>query len=91
MPRVSRLMALAIRLDQLIRDGVVADQAELAKLGHVTRARLTQILRRQKKVDGWFHCVRGRAGRGGSRVCGRSAGREDRIASRGRCSRGRRL
>ena len=27
-PRVSRLMALAIRFDQLIRDGVVADQAE---------------------------------------------------------------
>jgi hypothetical protein len=43
-PRVSRLMALAIRLDQLIRDGTVADQAELARLGHVTRARLTQIM-----------------------------------------------
>ncbi|MEQ8785151.1 MAG: HDOD domain-containing protein [Pirellulaceae bacterium] len=37
-------MALAIRLDQLIRDGVVTDQAELARLGHVTRARLTQIM-----------------------------------------------
>ena len=43
-PRVIRLMALAIRFDQLIRDGVVADQAELARLGHVTRARLTQIM-----------------------------------------------
>jgi hypothetical protein len=43
-PRVSRLMALAIRLDQLIRDGVVADQAELARLGHVSRARLTQVM-----------------------------------------------
>lgn len=43
-PRVSRLMALAIRLDQLLREGVVSDQAELAHLGHVTRARLTQIL-----------------------------------------------
>jgi hypothetical protein len=43
-PRVSRLMALAIRFDQLIRAGVVADQAELARLGHVTRARLTQIM-----------------------------------------------
>jgi len=43
-PRVSRLMALAIRLDQLIRDGVVSDQAELARLGHVSRARLTQIM-----------------------------------------------
>jgi len=43
-PRVSRLMALAIRLDQLISDGVVTDQAELARLGHVSRARLTQIM-----------------------------------------------
>jgi hypothetical protein len=43
-PRVSRLMALAIQLDQLIRDGVVTDQAELARLGHMTRARLTQIM-----------------------------------------------
>jgi hypothetical protein len=42
--RVSRLMALAIRFDQLIHDGVVTDQAELARLGHVTRARLTQIM-----------------------------------------------
>ena len=43
-PRVARLMALAIRFDQLIRDGVVADQAELARVGHVSRARLTQIM-----------------------------------------------
>ncbi len=43
-PRVSRLMALAIRFDQLIRDGVVSDQAELARLGHVSRARLTQVM-----------------------------------------------
>ena len=43
-PRVSRLMALAIRLNQLIRDGVVTDQAELACLGHVSRARLSQIM-----------------------------------------------
>ena len=27
-PRVSRIMALAIRLDGLIRDGIVADQAD---------------------------------------------------------------
>ena len=43
-PRVARLMALAIRFDQMIREGVVADQAELARLGRVTRARLTQIM-----------------------------------------------
>ncbi len=43
-PRVARLMALAIRFDGLIREGVVADYAEIARLGHVTRARLTQIV-----------------------------------------------
>lgn len=35
---------LAIRFDQLIRDGVVTDQAELTRLGHVCRARLTQMM-----------------------------------------------
>jgi hypothetical protein len=43
-PRISRLMALAISFDQSIREGAVADQAELACLGHVSRARLTQIM-----------------------------------------------
>jgi hypothetical protein len=43
-PRISRLMALAIRFDQLIRDGVVTDQAELAQLGRVSRPRLSQIM-----------------------------------------------
>lgn len=43
-PRVARLMALAIRFDQLIREGVVTDQAELARLGHVSRGRVTQIM-----------------------------------------------
>jgi hypothetical protein len=43
-PRISRLMALAIRFDRLIQEGHVTDQAELARLGHVTRARATQIM-----------------------------------------------
>jgi hypothetical protein len=43
-PRVAKLMALAIRFDGLIRAGVVRDYAELARLGHVTRARITQIM-----------------------------------------------
>ncbi len=43
-PRVARLMALAIKMDSLIRAGAVADQAELALLGHVTRARMTQVI-----------------------------------------------
>lgn len=43
-PRVARLMALALKFEQLIREGAVKDYAELARLGHVTRARLTQIM-----------------------------------------------
>ena len=43
-PRIARLMALAIRCEQLIRDGIVANQSELAQYGHVTTARMTQIL-----------------------------------------------
>ena len=43
-PRVSRLMALAIHFDGLIRQGVVRDYADLARLGGVSRARITQIM-----------------------------------------------
>lgn len=43
-PRVTRLMALAIRLDGMIRSGEVKSYAELGVLGHVTRARITQIM-----------------------------------------------
>lgn len=43
-PRVARLMALAIHMDDLIRRGEVADYAELARLAHVSRARVTQIM-----------------------------------------------
>ncbi len=44
LPRASRLMALAIKFDGLLRDGVVRDYADLARLGHVTRARMTQLM-----------------------------------------------
>jgi len=43
-PRLARLMALAIRFEELVRSGEVGDYAELARLGHVTRARVTQIM-----------------------------------------------
>lgn len=43
-PRVSRLMALAIKFDGLVRSGAVESFAELARLGHVTRARMSQIM-----------------------------------------------
>ena len=43
-PRVSRLMALALRFEGLLQAGVVKDYAELARLGHVTRARVSQVM-----------------------------------------------
>jgi len=43
-PRISKLMALALRFDWLITDGEISDQAELARLGQVSRARVTQIM-----------------------------------------------
>ncbi len=43
-PRLMRLMALAYRLDGLIESGAITDQAQAAMMGHVTRARVTQIL-----------------------------------------------
>lgn len=44
LPRITRLMALAIHFDGLIQSGAVANYAELARLGNVTRARMTQIM-----------------------------------------------
>ena len=43
-PRISKLMALAIRFDGLLREGQVSDQSELARLAKVTQPRMTQIL-----------------------------------------------
>jgi hypothetical protein len=43
-PRVARLLALAHKLDGLIRSGAIRDYAELARLGRITPARLSQIL-----------------------------------------------
>jgi hypothetical protein len=43
-PRVSRWMALAIRCERLLREGHIANYAELARLGHVTHARISQIM-----------------------------------------------
>jgi hypothetical protein len=41
-PRLARLMALAIRFDSLL--GAGHKQADLAQLGHVSRGRIAQIL-----------------------------------------------
>ena len=43
-PRISRLMVLAHHLEHLVVSGQVKDYAELARLGHVSRARITQIM-----------------------------------------------
>ena len=43
-PRVARLMALALRFDRLLRDGEIAGYSELAELGRVSRARISQIM-----------------------------------------------
>ncbi len=43
-PRISKLMALAIQMEEMLRCGEVKDLAELALLGHVTQPRVSQIL-----------------------------------------------
>mgnify|MGYP003111012061 CR=1 FL=1 len=43
-PRISKLMALAIRYDRMLNDGVVQSQTELAELLHVSQPRMTQIM-----------------------------------------------
>ncbi len=43
-PRVSRLMALAIVFDRMVQDGKVEDISDLARLAHVSQPRMTQIM-----------------------------------------------
>ena len=43
-PRVSRFLALAIRLEQLVRQGHAANFSAVARLGHVSRARISQLI-----------------------------------------------
>jgi len=43
-PRITRLLALAMKFEGLLQQGVVKDYAELARLGQVSRARVTQIM-----------------------------------------------
>lgn len=44
LPRITRLMALAIKFQDMVDSGEVGDFADLASLGYVTRARITQIM-----------------------------------------------
>jgi hypothetical protein len=43
-PRIARLMALAWHLEGLVHEGKVKNYAELGRLGHVDRSRITQIM-----------------------------------------------
>ena len=43
-PRIARLMALALRFKRRLDEGAVASMADLARLGRVTRARMTQLM-----------------------------------------------
>ena len=44
-PHVSRLVALAIKFQSLVSSGTVRNYRELAELGHVSRPRLSQIMK----------------------------------------------
>ena len=66
-PRVAKLLALAHRFKQLLHEGVVKDYAELGRLGHVTRARVSQIMALlclapdlQEEILFWSPTVRGK-------------------------------
>jgi hypothetical protein len=43
-PRIARLMALAIKFQDMVDRREVRDYADIARLGYVTRARVTQIM-----------------------------------------------
>jgi hypothetical protein len=43
-PRIARLLALAHKLDAMVLSGEIADYAQLARLGRISSARLTQIM-----------------------------------------------
>jgi DNA invertase Pin-like site-specific DNA recombinase len=43
-PRIARLMALAFKLESLLKQGIVTDHTSLAALGRISKSRLTQIL-----------------------------------------------
>ena len=89
-PRIARLMALAIHCDQLVREGIVRDQAQLARLGHVSQARISQIL--APSSIGLTNAALTRRSAGGrqtkstSAASRRIAGRESNHANNGRAA-----
>ena len=43
-PRIARLLARAWHVEELVRSGTISSYAAAARLGHVSRARLSQIV-----------------------------------------------
>jgi hypothetical protein len=43
-PRIARLMALALHIEALVQSGTVPSYAQASRLGQVSRARVSQIL-----------------------------------------------
>jgi len=44
MPRVSRLLALALKMEQMIQEGTAKNYSELAHLGRVSASRISQVM-----------------------------------------------
>jgi DNA invertase Pin-like site-specific DNA recombinase len=44
LPRITRLLALAVKFEGLVQQGVIKDYTELARLGQISRPRVTQIM-----------------------------------------------
>ena len=49
-PRISKLLALAIKMRDQLRDGQVADFTAMAAIGHISKPRLSQILSRARQT-----------------------------------------
>jgi hypothetical protein len=45
LPRVTEVLALALQFDDMIRRGVARDHADLARLGCISKERISQIMR----------------------------------------------
>jgi hypothetical protein len=58
-PRIARLMALAIKFQEMVDRGEVRDYADLARLGYVTRARITKRVRPLGSFESWCNVVGG--------------------------------
>ncbi len=45
LPRITHVLALAIQLDDMLQRGLAQDHADLARLGCLTRERISQIMK----------------------------------------------